>query len=345
MKVDVMTGGRPLRSMQHFATEARRAGFSGLVLTETGRTAYLSCVAAALAAPELDLATGVAVAFPRSPMITASTAWELAEATDGRFRLGLGTQVRAHIERRYGAQFDSPGPRLEEYVRAVRACFAGFRGEPLAFEGRFTSLSLLPRAWSPGPIHVSDPPIDVAAVGSWMLRMAGRVADGVHVHPINTDPYLRRTVVDAVSTGAHEAGRNPADIQLIVPSFTVVGDTEEERRSWREMARQQVSFYGSTPNYAFIFEQIGHPETTARIRACQKAGDTAGMAAVITDDILDHFVVSAPWDGLADALIARYAGVAKRVVLYYGAAMYDRDSRDFERLGEVARDVVARTGH
>ena len=343
MKVDVMTGGRSLRSMQDFARATKAAGFSGLVLTETGRTAYLACAAAALAEPELDLATGVAVAFPRSPMITASTAWELAEASGGRFRLGLGTQVRAHIERRFGTVFDPPGPRLEEYVRAVRACFAGFRGEPFAFEGTYTKMSLLPKAWSPGPLGVPDPSVDVAAVGPWMLRMAGRVADGVHVHPINTDAYLRGTVVDAVAQGCAEAGRAPNEVDLIVPTFTVVGDTPEERQRWREMARQQVSFYGSTPNYAFIFEQIGHPDTTARIREFQKAGDVAGMASVISDDILDHFVVSARWDGLADALIARYHGVASRVVLYYGAALFDRDPRDYERLGEVARDVVART--
>jgi probable F420-dependent oxidoreductase len=343
MRVDVMTGGRSLRSMQDFARATRAAGFSGLVLTETGRTAYLACAASALVEPELDLATGVAVAFPRSPMITASTAWEIAEASGGRFRLGLGTQVRAHIERRFGAAFDPPGPRLEEYVRAVRACFAAFRGEPLNFEGRFTKMSLLPKAWSPGPIGFPDPAVDIAAVGPWMLRMAGRVADGVHVHPINTDPYLRGTVVDTVRAGLAEANRSIAAVQLIVPTFTVVGDTPEEQRRWREMARQQVSFYGSTPNYSFIFEQIGHPETTPRIRERQKAGDIEGMAAVVTDDILDHFIVSARWDALADALVARYGDVASRVVLYYGAAMFDRSARDYERLGEVARDVISRT--
>ena len=343
MKVDVMTGGRSLRSMQDFARATKAAGFSGLVLTETGRTAYLACAAAALVEPELDLATGVAVAFPRSPMITASTAWEIAEASGGRFRLGLGTQVRAHIERRFGTAFDPPGPRLEEYVQAVRACFAGFRGEPFNFEGRFTKMSLLPKAWSPGPIGVPDPAIDIAAVGPWMLRMAGRVADGVHVHPINTDAYLRDTVVNTVRVGLAEANR-PADaVQLIVPTFTVVGDTPEEQRRWREMARQQVSFYGSTPNYAFIFEQVGFPDTTPRVRERQKAGDVAGMTAVITDELLDHFVVSAPWDELSDALVTRYAGVADRVILYYGAALHDRDPDGFARLGEVARDVVART--
>src|SRR6478735_4737232 len=130
-----MTGGLPLRDVQQLAREAADAGFAGLVVTEAGRTAYLSCAAAALAA-DIDVLTGVAVAFPRSPMVTAATAWELAEATGGRFRLGLGTQVRAHVERRYSADFDPPGPRMREYVQALRSIFRAFRGEaPLEFEG------------------------------------------------------------------------------------------------------------------------------------------------------------------------------------------------------------------
>ena len=156
------------------------------MVTEAGRTAYLSCAAAALAA-DIDVLTGIAVAFPRSPMVTAATAWELAETSGGRFRLGLGTQVRAHVERRYGAEFDPPGPRIRDYVQAVRACFAAFRGDaPLDHHGPFHELTLLPRMWSPGPIDVSDPPIDLAAVNPWMLRLAGELADGVHVHPLNT---------------------------------------------------------------------------------------------------------------------------------------------------------------
>src|SRR5205085_9059991 len=164
-----MTAASELRDIQQFATAARDAGVSGLVFTEGSRTAYLSVAAAALAAPGLDLATGVAVAFPRSPMVTAQTAWELAEVTGGRFRLGLGTQVRTHVVRRYGAEFDSPGPRLREYVQALRAIFRAFRGqEKLAFEGRWWSLTFMPTAWSPGPLDVDDPPIYVAGVHPWM---------------------------------------------------------------------------------------------------------------------------------------------------------------------------------
>ena len=335
-----MTGGLPLRRMQDLARDASAAGFSGLVVTEAGRTAYLSCAAAALAA-DLDLLTGVAVAFPRSPTVTAAVAWELAEASGGRFRLGLGTQVKAHVERRYGSDFEHPGPRLQEYVEALRAIFAAFRGAPLAHEGEFWNLSLLPAMWSPGSIDVPDPPIDVAAVNPWMLRMAGSVADGVHVHPLNTDPYLRDTVLPEVATGAERAGRTVDDLAIIVPTFAAPGATSDEVQALREMARMQVAFYGSTPNYAFIFEQLGRPGTTASIREKQKAGDLAGMAAVIDDDLLEHFCISGDWATVADGLIARYDGVATRVVSYFAGMAWARDASALGPWGELARTVRA----
>ena len=337
-----MTMPLPLRRMADLAATARELGFSGLVVTEAGRTAYLSCAVAAVADPRLHLATGVAVAFPRSPMVTASLAWELAEATGGRFRLGLGTQVRAHIERRYGVDFDPPGPRLREYVRAVKACFRAFRGEErLAVTGRFWNLDLLPSAWSPGPIPVPDPPVDVAAVNPWMLRMAGEVADGVHVHPLNTPTYLRRTVVPQLAEGARRAGRDPSALCRIVPCFTVAGDRDDERSRWRELARTQVAFYGSTPNYAFIFEQLGRPDTTAALRERQRSGDLAGMAAVIDDDLLAHFVVEGNWAELPELLVERFEGIADRVVLYSAAAA---DGDDLARFGAVARAARAAAG-
>ena len=190
-----MVPAQPLRRAAEIGRRAAAAGLSGLVVTEAGRTAYLTCGAIATAA-DIDVLTGIAVAFPRSPMVTAATAWELAEASGGRFRLGLGSQVRAHIERRYGAAFDHPGPRLREYVLAVKQIFESFRtGAPLAVEGEFYNLSLLPPTWAPGPIDCGDPPVDVAAVSPWMVRMAAEVADGVHVHPLNTPTYLRETLL------------------------------------------------------------------------------------------------------------------------------------------------------
>jgi probable F420-dependent oxidoreductase len=341
MRFDLMTAGLPLRRMHQLAVDAEAAGFSGLVVTESGRTAYLGCGAAALASG-LDLLTGVAVAFPRSPMVTASVAWELAEASGGRFRLGLGTQVRAHIERRYGATFDPPGPRLREYVEAVRACFAAFRGDaPLAHDGEHWKLSLLPAMWSPGPIDVPDPPIDVAAVNPWMLRMAGEVADGVHIHPLNHPTYLRETVLPEVAAGAARAGRSVDDVELIVPTFAAPGTTSDDVHALREMARMQVAFYGSTPNYGFLFEQLGRPETTPQLRERQKAGDLAGMAAVIDDELLDQFCVSGDWATVADGLVARHQGVATRVVSYFAGMAWAREPAALGPWGELARAVQA----
>jgi probable F420-dependent oxidoreductase len=221
-------------------------------------------------------------------------------------------------------------------VQAVRACFHAFAGEEkLDFHGEHWSMTLLPAQWSPGKIDVPAPAIDIAAVNPWMLRMAGEVADGVHVHPLNSPTYLRETALPNIADGARKAGRDPKEIDLIVPCFTVVGDTEEEKHRWREMARMQVSFYGSTPNYAFIFEQLGHEGTTEKIRERQKVGDIGGMAQVVDDDILSHFIVDSDWNGAAAAISGRYRGIASRVVLYFGAM----DREHLASWGEVAEQL------
>jgi probable F420-dependent oxidoreductase len=339
MKVDLMTVGAPLRQAQQLAIDAERAGFDGLVVTEAGRTAYLTCVAAALST-QLDISTGIAVAFPRSPMVTAQLGWELADATAGRFRLGLGTQVRAHIERRYGATFEHPGPRLREYVEAVRACFAAFRGTaPLAFEGEYYRLSLLPAQWSPGSIEAADPPIDIAAVNPYMLALAGEVADGIHVHPLNHPIYVREVVLPSLAAGAGKAGRDADALHLTVPVFTAVGDTDEERDRLREMARGQVAFYGSTPNYGFIFDLLDREGTTDRLRERQKAGDIKGMIALIDDDLLNEFVLTGTFEDMPDLLVERYGGIADRVVCYFAGMAWARDPESLNRWGEVARRV------
>lgn len=333
-----MTLPQHLGKIGELARHTQAAGFSGLLFTEAGRTAYLNAALASQAAPDLELSTGVAVAFPRSPFVTAATAWELQEATAGKFRLGLGTQVRTHVVRRYGATFDQPGPRLRDYVLAVKACFAAFRTGTLDHHGPFYDLDFITPQWSPGVIEAPDPKVDVAAVNPWMLRMAGEVADGVHVHPLGEPGYLARHVAPKVAEGAAKEGRSPSDIAIIVPAMTIVGDSDEERHKERELVRASMSFYGSTPNYAFIWDEAGFEGTTARIREKQKAGDFAGMAAQITDEHLAVFATESTWDALGDSLVDKYGGVATRLVLYN--ALGDRER--FERYGEVARNISRR---
>jgi probable F420-dependent oxidoreductase len=330
-----MTVPQPLTQIGGVAQRAQAAGFSGLLFTETGRTAYLNAAVASQAAPGLELSTGVAVAFPRSPFVTAAEAWELQEASGGNFRLGLGTQVRTHVVRRYGVPFERPGPRLRDYVLAVKACFSAFRTGKLDHHGEFYDLDFITPQWSAGPIDAPDPKVDVAAVNPWMLRMAGQVADGVHVHPLGELGYIKRHVLPNIAAGAHQAGRSPSDIAVIVPVMTIVGDRDEELDAQRETVRTSMAFYGSTPNYAFIWDEAGFEGTTARIREKQKAGDFQGMAAQITDEHIAAFATESTWDGLADALGKKYGEIATRIALYNALG----DNERFERYGQVARQL------
>jgi probable F420-dependent oxidoreductase len=338
--LDLMMGPSTWTDTARTARAAAAAGLSGIVFTETSAPPWASLVVAATAAPQLHLATGIAVAFPRSPMVTAGTAWELAGNTGGRFRLGLGTQVRAHVERRYGVEFDPPGPRLRDYVLAVRACFAAFAGGELHHEGPYHRLTLLPDSWRPRPHPHSDIRIDVSAVGPWMCRMAGEVADGVHVHPLHSVRYLHERLLPAVAEGAARAGRSPAAVDLIVPVFVVAGDTPEERAPLLRRAREQIAFYGSTRNYAFQFDDLGFPGTSARLNQLLKAGDLDGMRETVTDEMLAEFAVVARWDDVADVLRARYDGVAARLVTYLAVESAETDPRAMGRWGEIARALA-----
>src|SRR6201996_1765269 len=342
MRIDAMTTPAPLGQTGDLARRTQSAGFSGLLFTETGRTAYLNAAVASQAAPGLELSTGVAGAFPPRPFVTAATEWELQEATGGNFRLGVGTQVRTHVVRRYGVDFERPGPRLRDYLLAVKACFSAFRTGKLDHHGEFYHLDFITPQWSPGPIDAPDPKVDIAAVNPWMLRMAGEVADGVHIHPLGEPGYRPRRALPTVAEGAAKAGRSPSDIALIVPVMTIVGDTDEERAQEREAVRASMSFYGSTPNYAFIWDEAGFEGTTARIREKQKAGDFAGMAAQISDEHIATFATESTWDGLADALTEKYATIATRLVLYNSLSA-PGDQERIERYGEVARRVSGRS--
>jgi alkanesulfonate monooxygenase SsuD/methylene tetrahydromethanopterin reductase-like flavin-dependent oxidoreductase (luciferase family) len=223
----------------------------------------------------------------------------------------------------------------------VRACFRAFAGEePLRYEGAYYRLTLLPPVWAPRA-HGFPVPIDIAAVGPWMCRMAGEVADGIHVHPLHSMPYLHNRLLPAVAEGAARVDRDPGDVQLTIPVFAVPGDTPEEQAPLLDLARTQVAFYGSTRNYAFQFDDLGFEGTSAALNDRLKAGDLAGMAATITDEILEHFAVVASWDDIADRLIERYRGIATRLAMYTAEASMRRDPKAVARWGEIARAVTA----
>lgn len=346
-----MTGPSSWDDTTDLARRVEGSGFSGVLFTETSQVPWMQIAMAATAAPGLHFSTGIAVAFPRSPMVSAAVAHELVANTNGRFRLGLGSQVRAHVTRRYGVEFDRPAARLRDYVLAVKACFRAFnREEPLHHDGEFFQLNLLPADWAPPP-HDHPMKVDISAVGPMMCRVAGEVADGVHVHPLHSMPYIENRLKPEVAKGAARAGRSVDDLDLIVPVFTVVGDSAEDREAAAVAVRRQIGFYGTTPNYSFQFDDLGFDGTTNRLRERMRARDLDGMAAVINDEILDRFAVVATWDELADRLLERYRGTASRLVLYSArndllprsdGAVNDNDGLDRAgRWAEVARAVRA----
>lgn len=337
--LDVMASGQGLRAMSATAAAAERAGFDGLWLTEGGRTSFGAATAAALATSSLTIGTGIAVAFARSPMVTAVAARELQEATGGRFVLGLGTQVRAHVERRYSAEFDRPGPRLREYAEAVRAIWRAFRGdERLRHKGEFYRFTLLTPEWSPGPTALPDPEIHLAGVNPWMLRMIGEVGDGLHVHPLHSPRYLDEVVRPELAAGAARAGRDAADVTVVVPVMTATGDTDEEIARARDELRTRVAFYGSTPGYARVFEAHGWDDLQPRLHRLFAARDPAALSAAITDEVLDAVTVSAPWDALAGALAHRYRGRADRLICYSALSGGPTPPERVERWAGVVAD-------
>ena len=193
MEFDVMTRATTWDHVADLARRTEAAGFSGMLFTEGQQVPWMNIAAAALAAPSLHFSTGIAIAFARSPMITAQIAWELAQNTKGKFRLGLGSQVKAHITRRYASPFDKPAPQMKDYVQAVKACLSAFRREgALLHDGPYYKLSLLTEQWTPSRHEHEDVKVDISAVGPFMVRVAGEVADGVHVHPMHSMHYIRQ---------------------------------------------------------------------------------------------------------------------------------------------------------
>ena len=226
----------------------------------------------------------------------------------------------------------------------LRAIFRAFQGEEsLDFHGDFWNFDLMPRMWSPGPIETPNVPVYIAAVRPWSARMAGEVCDGIHVHPFHSMRYLQEVVLPAVLEGAASAGRNPDDIAVVCPIMAILGDTEEERVRARDETRLRIAFYGSTRTYSGVFDLHGWEGTADRLHELQRAGDLAGMAATITDEMLEVYSLESTWAGLADALVDKYGGIADRIVMYDASANWTFGAGSLERWRDVTAAVTKAT--
>jgi probable F420-dependent oxidoreductase len=340
MELDVYcTTPHPTR-IGEIARQAQATGFAGMWVTEAAHNPYIACALAAEATDRLVLGTDVAMAFPRSPMVTAQAAWDLAAQSGGRFILGLGTQVKAHLERRFSVPGDRLAPRVRDYILALRAIFDAFANRaPLRFEGEFYKFSLLTDFFKPAPIDVADPPIYLAGINERLLQVTGEVADGFCAHPVNSPKYLAEVVRPSIEEGAKQAGRDATAVTVVCPVFTIVGDPGPELDRQRDAIRLQIGFYGTTPSYSKLFEVHGRDDMTARLQAAARSGDQSKVAAEIDDELLDAFSVTSSWDGLADALLRRFDGLADRIFPYMLPDLSDPAAA--ERWKAVAAGVAA----
>jgi probable F420-dependent oxidoreductase len=334
-----MTLGGPLAALGDEARTAEERGYDGWFVGETAHDPLLACVVAGQASERLQVGTAITVAFPRSPMHVAYAAHDLQGLTGGRFVLGLGSQIKPHIEKRFSTPWSRPAARMREYVLALRAIWHAWEhGERLRFEGELYRHTLMTPFFTP-PDHGFGPPaVWVAAVGPRMTEITGEVADGLLCHGFTTDRYLTEVTLPTLTAGAEQAGRSRDDLEVALPVFVVTGRDEAETAEVEAGVKSQIAFYGSTPAYRAVLDLHGWGELHAQLHQRSLAGDWAGMTAMIDDEVLRTFAVVAPPDEVGRAIRQRYEGLVDRVSLYTG---FEFEGELWERLLADVRDVGA----
>ncbi len=317
MKLDT---GITTRDLSEVAAEAKKAedlGFDAIWSMEAGNDGFLPLALAAEHTRRIKMGPAVAIAFPRSPMAMAYTAWDLAALSKGRFVLGLGTQVKGHIERRYGVKWEAPVPKLRDYVLALKAIFKSWAegGKKLSYQGKYYNLSLMTPFFAPKP-HNYPIPIYIAGVNEHILRLAGEHCDGLHAHPFTSPKYLREFLLPHVAEGLKKSGRTRKDFTIFTSAFAIVGRNQEELERARAGVRQQISFYASTRTYKIVLDMHGWGDVASQLNELTAKGDWASMPKLITDEMLDVYAVTGTYDNIGDKVRERFDGLLDRVSFY-----------------------------
>ena len=296
-------------------------GYHGAFTYEGRHDPFFPLVLAARETSRIELMTAIAIGFARNPMTLANIGYDLQLTSKGRFILGLGSQIRPHIERRFSMPWSKPAARMREMILAIRAIWTSWQeGSRLDYRGEFYQHTLMTPVFDPGPNPYGPPKIFTAGVGPRMTEAAGEVADGFFVHPFHTVDFLRSKTLAWLSAGLEKSGRDRAALEIAGQCIIVTGRNEEEFEKARNAARAQLSFYGSTPAYRPVLDHIGMGDLQARLNQLSKQGKWLEMAGLIDDDLLTQLAVVAPRDALAGELRRRYAGLVDRLsLLSHGA--------------------------
>jgi len=325
LKVDAEIGVTSPGDAAALAQKAEEYGFDCLWVNETKHDPFVQIALAAGSTRKIELGTSIALAFTRSPTTLAYTAWDLQSVSKGRFILGLGSQVKGHIERRFGMKWDPPAPKMKDVVLALRSVWGSWQaGTQLDYSGRFFRLDLMTPFFNPGSIEHPVIPVYIAAVNEGMCRVGGMVADGIHVHPFHTAKYLREVLRPAIAEGASKASRRKEDISVAASVFAAVGGNEGEINAVREGTRQQIAFYASTRSYRKVLDLHGWGNVGEKLHSLSLKGEWAAMGREVTDDMLDEFVVQGSWSEIGRIVGKKYDGLLDRVRIYLP---FDGDER------------------
>jgi probable F420-dependent oxidoreductase len=331
---------QPLDLMQ-IADQARLVeslGYDGLMTEETKDDPFVVMALAAQATTTLKVGTAVAISFPRSPTSMALSAWTLQKLSKGRFTLGLGPQVRAHIERRYGMQAHPAGPWMREYVRAVRAVWDCWQnGTKLDVRGEFYNMDLMVPLFNPGPLENPDIPIHIAAVNTLMCQVAGEVADGIRPHPVCTPSYIEQVMLPAVREGARKAGRSLENFSVSMKPLVAAAPDEEQLQPKIRDARARIAFYASTPAYLAAFEHLGLQDLVAEAKLLSRAQDWEKLPQLISDDVLNQFAVIGTYDTVGKKLVERFG----KVVTNSEFSIPVRNEFERDTLAQMVKDIRA----
>jgi len=314
MRVFHRIGTKDLGAVAAEAAWAESMGYDGLSSNETAHDPFLPLALAATATSRITLETRVAIAFPRSPMAVAYLSRDLQELSKGRFRLGLGTQVKGHIQRRFSSSWESPGPKLREYVQSLRHiwdCWAN--GTKMDYQGRFYQFTLMTPFFSPGPSNYPDPEVFTAAVNAYNCRVAGEVSDGLMLHSLTSAEYVRQVVKPGMEMGAGKAGRTATGLKVTGGGFIVTGPNKASIRAAEAELRRRISFYASTRTYHPVLECHGFIEIGKRLHEMSVRNEWAEMAELVSDEMLDAFAVRGEYDEVAGKFLERYGGLLDEV--------------------------------
>ncbi len=316
MKIDGGIGFDP-NGIAAQAAKAEAEGYDGVWTAETSHDPFLPIAAAAGATEKLEFGTGITVAFARNPMTLAVVANDLQLLTGGRFMLGMGSQIKPHITKRFSMSWSHPAPRMREMILAIRAIWKAWEtGAQLDFRGEFYTHTLMTPFFNPGPNPQGNPKILLAGVGEYMTEVAGEVADGFLVHGFTTERYLREVSLPSLERGAAKAGKTRADLTVSYPGFVVTGVDDESTEKADQAVRQQIAFYGSTPAYRPVLELHGWGDLQSELNTLSKRGEWVKMGELIDDDVLSAFAIVCPLDKVASEVRARFEGLVDRFSFY-----------------------------